>query len=176
MDGIKEYYPSLATSEYEPETFVMFIHNADKSLEKAIEPKHAKYINLNASSGAGGLGLDKKSNGGLGRDDHKKGKGKGGLGLDTDTVTESATGALGLDNNTAVGAISFDKYKSLAKKYASFIYEAGFIIGVNPGEGRLYVQFADTPADKIHIFATGVSSDGFDVMDKCIQKMGVPVE
>lgn len=166
MAQVKEYYPSLTISDYKLGEFYMFIRNTTYDSKKITE-KHMNYFSEETKGGLapdgeqGGLapdGVGSTLEGGLAPDDGTDEIEKGGLEPDVE-VSGSSKG-------------EFSTFNKKKKVFGNHSYEAGRIIGINKEESKLYVQFEDTKEGFCHIFKAGISSDGFDMMDKLIQAHG----
>lgn len=167
MAKIKEYYPSLTTSEYKLGEYYMFIRNW-KYHAKKIGNEQKKYI---SEIPKGGLALDPEEEGGLALDNGEITE-EGGLAIDTDEVGVEP-GGLALDFGDEVSSSEvFENLNKKKKVYADFSYEAGRILGINKNDAKLYVQFANTEPGYCHIFKAGLPSDDFDIIERLIQNSG----
>lgn len=167
MKKVKEYYPSLVTSEYKLGEFYMFVRNIT-FLETKISDNYV--TDIERTKETSGFDEDKKVQPGFIEDCDETGEAMTGFDVDSDR-TEYMTGGLDKEDEIVLEK-SFDTYKKYRKCYGKYRYEVGKIIGVNETDGKIYVKFEDTRDGYCHVFKTGIASDQFDMIDKLVQKFG----
>lgn len=161
---VKEYYPSLMTSEYKVGEYYLFVRHNTYTGYKISEDKK--------------LFMEKTEVGGLMPDEER-------AGLIPDNGADLMVGGLEPDNGeeeVKIGGLipdneisklsnaDFSKYSINESEHGDWKYEVGRVIGVNESDAKIYVQFAETKEGYCHVYKTEYSSELFDLREKFLTR------